>query len=43
MYENLIQYRSEFVLNTAGFPQRFKTNEDGYFVLKNDKFAANPN
>lgn len=43
MYENLIQYRPEFVLNPAGFPQRFKTNEDGYFVLKNDKVAANPN
>ena len=43
MYENLIKYRPEFVLNAAGFPQRFKTNEDGYYVLKNDKVAANPN
>ncbi|RYC51926.1 efflux RND transporter permease subunit [Flagellimonas olearia] len=43
MYENVIQYRSEYEKNESGSPQRFKVNEDGYFVLKNGKVAANPN
>ncbi|MEC7262482.1 MAG: efflux RND transporter permease subunit [Bacteroidota bacterium] len=43
MYENIIQYRSEYQKNEAGSPQRFKVNKDGYFELKNGKFAANPN
>ena len=43
MYENVIQYRTEYQLNTDGEPQRFRINEDGYFVLKNGKLLANPN
>ncbi|WP_228236190.1 efflux RND transporter permease subunit [Allomuricauda sp. M10] len=43
MYENIIQYRSEYQKNEEGNPQRFKVNKDGYFELKNGKFAANPN
>ncbi|NAY90787.1 cation transporter [Muricauda sp. JGD-17] len=43
MYENMIQYRSEYELNTDGEPQRFRIDEEGYFVLKNRKKVANPN
>ena len=43
MYENIIQYRSEFQKNEACSPQRFKVNSDGYFVLSNGKVLANPN
>ncbi len=43
MYENMIQYRSEYELNADGEPQRFRINEEGYFVLKNEKIVANPN
>ncbi|MBS9461416.1 efflux RND transporter permease subunit [Flagellimonas sp. 389] len=43
MYENMIQYRSEYELNTNGDPQRFRIDEEGYFVLKNGKKVANPN
>ena len=30
MYENVIQYRSEYEHNEEGEPQRFKVNEDGF-------------
>nr|WP_299485039.1 efflux RND transporter permease subunit [uncultured Allomuricauda sp.] len=43
MYENMIQYRSEYELNNDGEPQRFRIDEEGYFVLKNGKKVANPN
>ncbi|MCL6266370.1 efflux RND transporter permease subunit [Flagellimonas myxillae] len=43
MYENVIQYRSEYELNGEGEPQRFKVNKDGLFELQNGKLAANPN
>ncbi|NDV16899.1 cation transporter [Muricauda sp. TY007] len=43
MYENIIQYRSEYQKNEMGSPQRFKVNEDGYFELSNGKVLANPN
>lgn len=35
MYENIIQYKSEYRLHTAGHKQRYKVNADGHFVLKN--------
>jgi len=35
MYENIIQYKPEYMLNTNGTRQRYKVNEDGEFVLKN--------
>ncbi|MGW9686786.1 efflux RND transporter permease subunit [Flagellimonas sp. 2504JD1-5] len=43
MYENVIQYRAEYQLNTDGEPQRFRIDEEGYFVLKDGKKVANPN
>ncbi|WBL26108.1 efflux RND transporter permease subunit [Zunongwangia sp. HGR-M22] len=39
MYENIIQYKPEYALNASGQRQRFKVNEDGFFVLKNNELA----
>lgn len=43
MYENVIQYRSEYQTNTDGDRQRYKINDDGFFELHNGKVVANPN
>ncbi|MBW2961117.1 efflux RND transporter permease subunit [Mesonia aestuariivivens] len=43
MYENIIQYKPEYALNAKGEKQRFKVNEDGYFILKNGSLVENPN
>lgn len=43
MYENIIQYKPEYMLNQHGERQRYKVNEDGLFVLKDGRFLANPN
>ena len=43
MYENMIQYKPEYMLNEAGKQQRFKVNEDGLFVLNDGNFILNPN
>ena len=43
MYENMIQYKSEYMRNDAGERQRYQMNDDGLFVLKNEKFIINPN
>lgn len=43
MYENIIQYKSEYMLNEKGTPQRFKTNKDGLFVLNDGRTVRNPN
>lgn len=43
MYENMIQYRSEYMLNAKGKRQRYKTNDKGLFELKNGSFVGNPN
>lgn len=43
MYENLIQYKPEYMRNAAGARQRYRVNEDGLFVLKDGSFVANPN
>ena len=43
MYENVIQYKSEFMRNAQGKRQRYQINDDGLFVLKNNKFIINPN
>ncbi|HEA29354.1 MAG TPA: cation transporter [Leeuwenhoekiella sp.] len=43
MYENIIQYKSEYMLNEEREWQRYKINEDGLFVLKNGKLSINPN
>ncbi|MFD1094136.1 efflux RND transporter permease subunit [Salegentibacter chungangensis] len=43
MYENVIQYKSEYMENEEGARQRYKVNEDNLFVLQNGKLTANPN
>ncbi|WP_411895125.1 efflux RND transporter permease subunit [Winogradskyella sp. A2] len=43
MYENMIQYKSEYMLNTDGERQRYKINEDDLFELKDGRLIANPN
>ncbi|MBL4605873.1 MAG: efflux RND transporter permease subunit, partial [Flavobacteriaceae bacterium] len=43
MYENMIQYKSEFMLNAKGKRQRYKINDKGYFELKNGSSVGNPN
>lgn len=35
MYENVIQYKSEYMLNENRERQRYKVNDDGEYVLKN--------
>jgi len=34
MYENLIQYKPEYLVNEHGTPQRYKVNDNGDFVLR---------
>ena len=43
MYENIIQYKSEYMMNDKGDRQRYKVNENGLFELKDGRFIANPN
>ena len=43
MYENLIQYKSEYMLNEDGERQRYKINNDGLFELKDGTTITNPN
>ncbi len=43
MYENLIQYKSEYMLNEDGERQRYKTDNEGLFELKNGAYIDNPN
>ncbi|SDS02651.1 efflux RND transporter permease subunit [Christiangramia echinicola] len=43
MYENIIQYKTEYMENENGEKQKYRINEDGYFILKSGKLAANPN
>jgi len=43
MYENVIQYKSEYALNENGKRQRYKVNDEGLFALKDGQFVANPN
>ena len=43
MYENLIQYKPEYMLNEDGERQRYKVNEDGLFKLRDGTTIANPN
>ncbi|WP_335964286.1 efflux RND transporter permease subunit [Galbibacter sp. PAP.153] len=40
MYENIIQYKPEYIEDKDGKRQRFKVNEDELFVLKNGKTIA---
>ncbi|ARV08373.1 cation transporter [Winogradskyella sp. PC-19] len=43
MYENIIQYKPEYMLNENGVRQRYKVNDDGLFELKNGRLVSNPN
>jgi len=43
MYENMIQYKSEYMLNKNGERQRYRVNDDDLFELKDGRFIANPN
>jgi len=43
MYENMIQYTSEYMRNAEGKRQRYKVNNEGAFELKTGKFIKNPN
>ena len=43
MYENVIQYKSEFILNEKGNRQRYKVNDEGFFVRKDESLIENPN
>ncbi len=43
MYENLIQYKPEYMQNEAGKRTRFKISADGLFELKDGNFLLNPN
>jgi Cu(I)/Ag(I) efflux system membrane protein CusA/SilA len=43
MYENVILYKPEYMLNEKGERQRYKVNEEGLFELRNGKHIANPN
>ncbi|MDE0535362.1 efflux RND transporter permease subunit [Tenacibaculum sp. L6] len=43
MYENVINYKPEYALNSDGERQRYRVNEEGLFLLKNGKTVANPN
>lgn len=35
MYENIIQYKPEYILNDNGERQRYRVNDEGKYVLKN--------
>ncbi|MBU2995369.1 efflux RND transporter permease subunit [Cellulophaga baltica] len=43
MYENMIQYKSEYMHDAKGKKQRYKVNEDGLFITKDGNFVINPN
>ncbi|MFL1013082.1 efflux RND transporter permease subunit [Flavisericum labens] len=43
MYENIIQYKSEYMLNENGERQHYKVNEDGLFELKDGRLLFNGN
>ncbi len=43
MYENIIQYKSEYMRNAKGERQRYKVNDNGLFVLRHGKLFHNEN
>ena len=43
MYENMIQYKSEYMHNANGKKQRYKVDDDGFFVLTDGTLTMNPN
>lgn len=42
MYENVINYKSEYILDKSGHRMRFKTDKNGAYILKNGS-KYNPN
>ncbi len=42
MYENVIQYKSEYMLNSDGKRQRFQVDDNGFFIQKDSTYIANP-
>lgn len=42
MYENIINYKSEYRLNKKGHRQRFKVDDDGNFLLSKDDIDIDP-
>jgi len=43
MYENIIQYKPQYMLNENGERQRFKVNDEGLYKLKDGRLIGNPN
>jgi len=43
MYENVIQYKSEYILNEKGKRQRYKVNDEGFFIRTDGNLVENPN
>ena len=43
MYENIIQYKSEYQLNSQGKRQKYKVDDKGYFILKNGQKVVDGN
>ncbi|MFD0762750.1 efflux RND transporter permease subunit [Lutibacter aestuarii] len=43
MYENIIQYKSEYMKNEKGKKQRYKVNDKGLFELKDGRLIHNEN
>ncbi|WP_330441471.1 efflux RND transporter permease subunit [Flavobacterium sp. C4GT6] len=42
MYENIIQYKREYILK-GGKRQRFKVDDEGFFIKKDSSLVENPN
>jgi Cu(I)/Ag(I) efflux system membrane protein CusA/SilA len=42
MYENMIQYKQEYMLK-EGKRQRFKVDDNGFFIMKDSSLIENPN
>ncbi|MGY8915244.1 MAG: efflux RND transporter permease subunit, partial [Flavobacteriales bacterium] len=43
MYENIIQYKPEYLLNKDGERQRFKVDDEDRFLTKSGGYVVNPN
>jgi Cu(I)/Ag(I) efflux system membrane protein CusA/SilA len=43
MYENIIQYKTEYMVNAKGDRKRYKVNSEGAYLLKNGSVVLNPN
>jgi len=43
MYENVIQYKPEYILNEKGNRQRYKVNDEGFYIRTDGSLVENPN